>query len=166
MSVTGSHAFPRSLTPLCSPMLSAALASHRRMHAGMPQPCLCTSPRRRRHARWMSPLRVPSQLAASCRALPWQRRGLTQCGKALSPKQTPTSAYWLPKRFYVHVIFFWKNSLCAIKIYNHSLCAIEWYIENFFMYITCGASGTQGMSIIFNGTQIIFPFLFTPSDSN
>jgi hypothetical protein len=47
-----------------------------------------------------------------------------------------------------------KNSLCAIRMYTHSLCAIEWHIGNFFFVrVTWGASGTKGMDIISAGTR-------------
>jgi hypothetical protein len=37
------------------------------------------------------------------------------------------------------------------QILYSSLCATEWYIRNFFVCMTCGASGTQGMSIFSDG---------------
>jgi hypothetical protein len=50
-----------------------------------------------------------------------------------------------------------KNSWYAIRFYTHSLCATEWHIGIFFVSMTCGAIGIQGMSIFSSGIQGIDP---------
>jgi hypothetical protein len=63
------------------------------------------------------------------------------------------SIHILRKRF----IDFRKNSQYATRFYTHSLCVTKWHIGNFFVSMTCEASGTQGMSVFSNGIQGIAP---------
>jgi hypothetical protein len=51
-----------------------------------------------------------------------------------------------------------ENSLCASKFIIIPCVPLN-DIYRFFVCMTCGASGTQGMIIISDGTQVISPTL-------